>query len=148
VTLTPDTFPAPPDELARARQPTPRPPDVSSIDILERAQRYVASVPPAIAGERGDLQTFKLACALVAGSGLLKKWPYRSSAIGTGVAVLLGASEIRRKLIAAIRYGRAVVGGLSAPVVRESIRWGEAETLRLRRFSRTSSTNHPPGNLA
>lgn len=40
------------------------------LDLIERAQRYIAKMPPAIAGQHGHDQTFAVACALVQGFGL------------------------------------------------------------------------------
>lgn len=38
--------------------------------ILERARKYVETMPPAISGQGGDSQTFRVACVLVKGFGL------------------------------------------------------------------------------
>lgn len=50
-------------------KPSARPhgshPDLS---VIERARRYLASVPPAVAGEHGDVHTFRVCCRLVRGS--------------------------------------------------------------------------------
>jgi len=40
------------------------------IDIVERANRYVAKIPPAVSGQGGHNQTFHVACILVIGFGL------------------------------------------------------------------------------
>ena len=37
---------------------------------VERARRYLASVPPAIAGQHGDVHTFRVCCRLVRGFAL------------------------------------------------------------------------------
>ena len=37
---------------------------------LERARRYLAALPPAIAGGHGDLHTFRVCCRLVRGFAL------------------------------------------------------------------------------
>jgi len=39
------------------------------LDLVERARRYLAKVPPAISGQHGHDQTFAAACALVQGFG-------------------------------------------------------------------------------
>jgi len=44
--------------------------DTSPLDRIERARRYVAKMPPAIAGQHGHDQTFAVACALVQRFGL------------------------------------------------------------------------------
>lgn len=40
------------------------------LDLIERARRYLAKMPPAIAGQHGHDQTFAVACTLVQGFGL------------------------------------------------------------------------------
>lgn len=40
------------------------------VTLLERARRYVAKIPPAVAGQHGHDQTFAVACALVQGFAL------------------------------------------------------------------------------
>lgn len=40
------------------------------LDLVERARRYVAKMPPAVSGRHGHDQTFAVACALVQGFGL------------------------------------------------------------------------------
>jgi RecA-family ATPase len=47
-------------------------PSVSAgpLDLIERARRYLAKIPPAISGQHGHDQTFAVACTLVQGFGL------------------------------------------------------------------------------
>ena len=40
------------------------------LDLIERARRYLAKMPPAISGQHGHDQTFAVACTLVQGFGL------------------------------------------------------------------------------
>ncbi len=40
------------------------------LDLVERARRYVAKMPPAVSGQHGHDQTFAVACALIQGFGL------------------------------------------------------------------------------
>ena len=40
------------------------------LDVIERARRYLAKMPPAITGQHGHDQTFAVACTLVQGFGL------------------------------------------------------------------------------
>ncbi len=40
------------------------------LDVVERARRYVAKMPPAVSGQHGHDQTFAVACALIQGFGL------------------------------------------------------------------------------
>jgi hypothetical protein len=79
----------------------------------QRARLYAASVPPAIAGQHGDLVTFRLCCRLVRGFALtdiqafsiLGEWNARCDPPWT-------YRELRAKLDNARRYGREPVGGL------------------------------------
>ena len=82
-------------------------------DVLERARRYLAAIPPAVAGQRGDVRTFHVCCRLARGFGL-----------ATGDALSLLADwngrcdppwserELLAKLDHANRYGREPIGGL------------------------------------
>ena len=40
------------------------------LDVIERARRYLAKMPPAVSGQHGHDQTFSVACTLVQGFGL------------------------------------------------------------------------------
>jgi hypothetical protein len=40
------------------------------LPMIERARRYLAAVPPAIQGQRGDERTFRICCTLVRRFGL------------------------------------------------------------------------------
>jgi hypothetical protein len=92
------------------KQPEMRPTDVPSI---ERARRYVASIPPAITGQHGDIRTFRVCCRLARGFALsdeqalsvLAEWNARCQPPWT-------QEELRDKLRRAARYGREPVGGL------------------------------------
>jgi hypothetical protein len=84
-----------------------------SSDVLDRARRYIATIPPAVAGNHGDTATFRVCCRLV-----------RGFALGDDEALDVLASwndaclppwseqDLRVKLQAARRYGREPVGGL------------------------------------
>lgn len=80
---------------------------------VERAKRYLASVPPAIAGQHGDVHTFRVCCRLVRGFALddaqaldvLAEWNARCQPPWS-------ADELLDKLRRAARYGREPVGGL------------------------------------
>ena len=109
---TPAHFPKP-------RVMSTRPADAGHVvramrgDRLDRAQRYVAVLPPAIAGQHGDLHTFRVCCRLVRGFALadadalmlLRAWNARCEPPWTD-------RELREKLTRARRYGREPVGGL------------------------------------
>ena len=82
-------------------------------DVRERARRYLAAIPPAIAGRQGDTTTFRVCCRLVRGFALsqvdalsvLKDWNDRCQPPWT-------EAELRAKLRSALEYGREPVGGL------------------------------------
>lgn len=80
---------------------------------VERAKRYLASVPPAIAGQHGDVHTFRVCCRLIRGFALtedqalatLAEWNVRCEPPWS-------PEELLDKLRRAERYGREPVGGL------------------------------------
>ena len=80
---------------------------------LEYARRYLAALPPAIAGSHGDLHTFRICCRLVRGFalddgealGLLREWNTRCQPPWT-------ERELEQKIASARRYGREPIGGL------------------------------------
>ena len=116
--LTPADFPRPP-ETAGEYQPTGG--ARSDAHGVERARRYLHTLPPAISGEHGDLHTFRVCCRLVRGFALnddeammlLTSWNQRCSPPWS-------EKELRDKLLGARRYGREPIGGLlHAPVLKE-----------------------------
>jgi len=82
-------------------------------DRGQRAERYVATVPPAISGQHGDLRTFQICCRLARGFALsddealaaLRDWNARCVPPWSEV-------ELRDKLRRARIYGREPIGGL------------------------------------
>jgi len=103
-----------------AVRPTPPPPLVPprgvhacEPGVVERARRYLASVPPAISGHHGDVHTFRVCCRLARGFALddeqalavLSEWNERCQPPWTAV-------ELLDKLRCAALYGREPVGGL------------------------------------
>src|SRR5262249_44167210 len=62
----PDDFPIPPPvatrEVASTIQPTG--------NAVDRAQQYVAAIPPAISGQHGDVQTYRICCRIARGFAL------------------------------------------------------------------------------
>jgi hypothetical protein len=84
-----------------------------TLDAVERARRYVAAISPAIAGQRGDLHTFRVCCRLSRGFALTD---------ADALAVLAdwnvhcqppwSERELLDKLRRARRYGREPIGGL------------------------------------
>ena len=85
----------------------------SSCPAIDRAKRYLASVPPAIAGQHGDVQTFRVCCRLTRGFALddeqalhvLAEWNARCQPPWS-------EAELVDKLRRATRYGREPIGGL------------------------------------
>jgi hypothetical protein len=81
--------------------------------VVDRARRYLAAIPPAVAGEHGDVNTFRVCCRLVRGFALndddalavLHDW-------NDGCEPPWSELELRSKLRAARRYGREPFGGL------------------------------------
>jgi hypothetical protein len=112
---TPDDFPKPAVPVSgttRCRH------DVAHIAsaspaALERARRYLASVPAAIAGQHGDLHTFRMCCRLVRGFalsdrealGILADWNARCVPPWT-------ERELIEKLRRARKYGHEPFGRL------------------------------------
>ena len=84
-----------------------------SSDVLERARKYIATIPPAIAGNHGDAATFRVCCRLVRGFALGDN-EAMSVLAGWNKACLppWSEDELRSKLESARRYGREPVGGL------------------------------------
>lgn len=92
-------------------------------NVVERARRYLAAIPPAVAGHHGDADTFRVCCRLVRGFALedhdalvvLSEWNLRCEHPWSD-------RELRAKLQSARRYGREPVGGLLArtPEPREA----------------------------
>ena len=85
----------------------------SRLDPVDRARRYMAAMPPAIAGQHGDLHTFRVCCRLVRGFALsdhealelLIEWNGRCEPPWS-------ERELLDKLHRARRYGREPIGGL------------------------------------
>lgn len=80
---------------------------------FERARRYIAAIPPAVAGNHGDTVTFRVCCRLVRGFALsdddallvLEEW-------NRGCVPPWSLDDLRVKLAAARLYGHEQVGGL------------------------------------
>ena len=86
---------------------------LSGTDVRERARRYLAAIPPAVAGNHGDATTFRVCCRLVRGFALddddalnvLSEW-------NRACMPPWSESELRTKISAARQYGREPLGGL------------------------------------
>ncbi|MGV3517680.1 DNA-primase RepB domain-containing protein [Luteitalea sp.] len=82
-------------------------------DACERARRYIAAIPPAVAGNQGDTVTFRVCCRLVRGFALsdddalsaLEEWNRQC-------VPPWSLADLRSKLAAARLYGREPVGSL------------------------------------
>lgn len=109
---TPNDFPAvtdAPSQKPALRLTLPH----GNVQSMERAKRYLASVPPAIAGQHGDVYTFRVCCRLVRGFALseeqaleaLSEWNARCEPPWS-------SGDLLDKLRRAERYGREPVGGL------------------------------------
>ena len=110
---SPEDFPAVEASIAPMPAPVPSPRCSSCVAPVERTRRYLARVPPAIAGERGDVHTFRVCCRLVRGFALeddqameaLAGWNARCRPPWSD-------RELRDKLRRARFYGREQVGQL------------------------------------
>lgn len=104
----PSVLPQSPGDVPRSRSAP-----LSRATAQERARRYIAAIPPAVAGQHGDTATFRVCCRLVRGFDLEDD---------DALAVLAAWNDacdppwsepdLRAKLQAARRYGREPVGGL------------------------------------
>lgn len=109
---TPDDFPAVNDApslkpVVRIMLPG------GNLPATERARRYLASVPPAIAGQHGDVHTFRVCCRLVRGFALSQEQALDVLAEWNGRCQPPWSSdELLDKIRHAERYGREPMGGL------------------------------------
>lgn len=105
----PAQFPSPPQRSHDAQRVIAR----TSVAPTERARRYLSRVQPAVAGQHGDLHTFKVCCRVVRGFALseedalsvLREWNRRCQPPWT-------ERELNDKIGRAMKYGRETVGGL------------------------------------
>lgn len=108
----PADFPTPPPLVQPATLPRPSSRD-RTLDVVERAHRYLARVEPAVAGQHGDLHTFKVCCRIVRGFALddddalavLATWNARCQPPWTD-------RDLRDKVVRARKYGREDNGRL------------------------------------
>jgi hypothetical protein len=108
---TPADFPTPPAPTRVARAPKIQ--EQRSPDVVERARRYLAALPPAVSGQHGDVTTFRTCCRLVRGFllddadalALMHEWNARC-------APPWSERELMDKIRRARRYGREPLGGL------------------------------------
>ena len=96
-----------PRSVPKARRPLP------AAGSVERARAFLQRVDPAVAGQQGDLQTFRVCCRVVRGFDLsddeavraLSEWNARCEPPWS-------ERELRQKVTNARRYGRERQGGL------------------------------------
>jgi len=111
---TPDDFPTPPAVTPRADF-TVRLFQSGGGDaqLIERARRYLATMPPAITGQHGDAHTFRVCCRLVRGFALSDDEALRLlTDWNTRCEPPWSERELIDKLVRARRYGREPMGGL------------------------------------
>ena len=107
--LGPADFPSPPSNEPRIDRRVVR----LTADVVDRARQYVAAIPPAIAGEHGDIHTFRVCCRVVRGFALadqdalsvLHEW-------NTRCVPPWSERDLLDKVSRARRYGREPIGGL------------------------------------
>jgi RepB DNA-primase from phage plasmid len=115
---TPADFPEPSASVRWSLPPRQR--TMRHGSNLERAQRYLETIPPAIAGEHGDLHTFRVCCRLVRGFALdddealtlLASWNVRC-------VPPWSERDLHDKILRARRYGREPIGGLLGALMME-----------------------------
>lgn len=96
-----------PSSITKARRPLP------ATRSVERARALLQCVDPAVAGQQGDLRTFRVCCRIVRGFDLsddeavraLSEWNARCEPPWS-------ERELRQKVMNARRYGREPQGGL------------------------------------
>ena len=108
--LGPSAFPTPPasEPLSHRHLAVP-----AGSDAIKRARQYTAAIPPAVAGEHGDVHTFRVCCRVVRGFDLadddalsvLREWNSRCLPPWS-------ERELLDKVSRARRYGREPIGGL------------------------------------
>jgi hypothetical protein len=107
---SPNVFPTAPPSRQVAQAPAVH---RTSLNALERARRYLATMEPAVAGQHGDLHTFRVCCRIVRGFALhgddafavLTEWNRRCEPPWT-------ERDLRDKISRAAKYGREPIGAL------------------------------------
>ena len=106
-------FPEVPTDPAASKSPPWQPSRTTGVDARERATRYLAVLPAAIAGQHGDRRTFRVCCRIARGFALndddalrvLAAWNARCEPPWSEL-------DLIAKLQHARDYGREPVGGL------------------------------------
>jgi hypothetical protein len=86
-------FPPVKEPVARSQSVRPHEPSNFDVPAIERAKRYLTSVPPAIAGQHGDVHTFRLCCRLVRGFALDDEPPADGAARRADVGEARGRAD-------------------------------------------------------
>lgn len=115
---TRNDFPPVQIEIGR-RARAPRDISAPGADVVTRARQYLSALPPAVAGQHGDLATFRACCRLVRGFlltnddalSILQDWNARCQPPWI-------EHKLTDKLRHARRYGREPLGGLLGSIVR------------------------------
>jgi hypothetical protein len=110
---TPAEFPAVPTSRVASRSWRAGRIASAPSSVLDRARRYVAALPAAVAGQHGDVATFRVCCRLVRGFllsddeafAVLTEWNARCSPPWS-------ERDLAEKVRRARRYGREPLGGL------------------------------------
>ena len=113
VTYGQEHFPPVKEAVAWSQSVPPHESSHFDVPAIDRAKRYLTSVPPAIAGQHGDVHTFRVCCRLVRGFALnddealrvLSDWNERC-------VPPWSEKELVDKLRRAARYGREAISGL------------------------------------
>jgi hypothetical protein len=109
----PRDFPAAQQSNVARSSTVPEPLTGRPTAALDRARRYVAAIPPAVAGNAGDAATFRVCCRLARGFALEDSDALSVLADWNRACVPpWSEEELRAKLNGARRYGREPVGGL------------------------------------
>jgi hypothetical protein len=109
VRYRPGDFPRPDEAPSWTPPPRPRGAGLAA-PAIERAKRYLASVPPAIAGQHGDVHTFRVCCRLIRGFALTDDQALTALAErNLRCQPLWSPEELLDKLRRAARYGREPV---------------------------------------
>jgi len=106
----PSAFPSPPPREPHTHRNLAV---LATTDAIKRARQYTSAIPPAIAGEHGDVHTFRVCCRVVRGFALtdddalsvLREWNSRCLPPWS-------ERELLDKVSRARRYGREPIGGL------------------------------------
>ena len=109
---TPLAFPATPEPRLPQRTP-PVEATTTSVGVVERARRYLLRVEPAIAGQHGDVHTYRVCCRIARGFALddadafaaLTEWNARCLPPWS-------ERELIAKILHARKYGREPIGHL------------------------------------